>query len=50
MLDARSLTAERESATWQGKTNGIRPPPHHMAAMRSHGNFNCLQTLYLSFI
>lgn len=40
MLEARSLAADRESATWQGKSaNGIRPPPHtphhhHMSAMR----------------
>uniref|UniRef100_A0A1B6E2I1 Cytoplasmic protein NCK1 n=1 Tax=Clastoptera arizonana TaxID=38151 RepID=A0A1B6E2I1_9HEMI len=40
MLDARSLSTERESATWQGKTNGIRPPTHHMAAMRSQGKTN----------
>jgi len=41
MLEARLLAADRESATWQGKSaaNNIRPPPHtphhhHMSAMR----------------
>lgn len=39
MLEARLLAADRESATWQGKSpNNIRPPPHshhhHITAMR----------------
>lgn len=37
MLDVRSVTADRQSASWQGKSGAIRPPPHHMAAMRPHG-------------
>ncbi|XP_014253297.1 cytoplasmic protein NCK1 isoform X2 [Cimex lectularius] len=38
MLESRSLVTNRESsATWQGKTNPIRPPPHHMAAVRPQG-------------
>ncbi|XP_054282821.1 cytoplasmic protein NCK1-like isoform X2 [Macrosteles quadrilineatus] len=32
MLDSRSVTADRHLI----KSNGVRPPPHHMAAMRSH--------------
>ncbi|XP_014285052.1 SH2/SH3 adapter protein dreadlocks isoform X1 [Halyomorpha halys] len=35
MLESRSAVACRD--TWQGKLNVIRPPPHHMAAMRPHG-------------
>jgi len=45
MLEARLLAADRESATWQGKSaaNNIRPPPHtphhhHMSAMRPGKN------------
>uniref|UniRef100_A0A0A9XQY4 Cytoplasmic protein NCK1 n=1 Tax=Lygus hesperus TaxID=30085 RepID=A0A0A9XQY4_LYGHE len=38
MLEARSLQASRDQvAGWQGKVNPIRPPPHHMAAMRPQG-------------
>lgn len=46
MLEARLLAADRESATWQGKSaaNNIRPPPHtphhhHMSAMRPGKHF-----------
>jgi len=49
MLEARLLAADRESATWQGKSaaNNIRPPPHtphhhHMSAMRPGINFSSL--------
>lgn len=41
MLEARSFAVDRETATWQGRVNGIRPPPphtpHHVTAMRPHG-------------
>ncbi|XP_039278747.1 cytoplasmic protein NCK1 [Nilaparvata lugens] len=36
MLDARSLTAQREPA-WQSKNNSIRSIPQHTAVMRPHG-------------
>ncbi|KAK9510490.1 hypothetical protein O3M35_005268 [Rhynocoris fuscipes] len=39
MLEARSIITNKESSSpiWQNKTNPIRPPPHHMAAMRPQG-------------
>jgi len=55
MLEARLLAADRESATWQGKSaaNSIRPPPHtphhhHMSAMRPGKKFN-FSDLYFMF-